>query len=86
MPPLKGNNQNRSKIKLFCQKTQNFRALAALLQTPQPPPPPFCRCLALRLSLIKFRTANFSVLMPSELSLMPRFKSANFYLISLKLS
>ena len=83
MPHLKGNNQNRPKLSYFAKKIQNFRAVAALPQTSQSP---LCRCLALRLSLIMFRTADFSVFMPSELSLLPRFKSTHFHQISLKLS
>ena len=67
----------------FGKKIPNSRALGA----PPPdsrnsPPPPYCRYLATRLSLIMFCNANFCS-MPPELSLMPRFKSTNFYQISL---
>ena len=46
------------KLSYFGKKIQNFRVLAAPPpQTPQTPP--FCTCLAPRLSLIMFCTANF---------------------------
>ena len=63
--------QRRPKLKLFFKKIQNFRALEGL----NTPSPPNCRFPAMRLNLIKF----LLIFVPPEFSLMPCFKSINFY-------